>query len=621
MSDTDQYGIVDRYCDAKGDWKKTSEATRKTILTAMRIDTQEERREFPGAVVLQPRHTSPFPGAGTLRLEDGSEQQVSKSWPKDLPYGYHRWHGDDGRTCRVIVSPGRCYLPRKLHTWGWAAQLYALRSAGSWGMGDLGDLRELARWSSEEHKAGMLLINPIGATLPLAEQQPSPYSPSTRLYRSLLYLRMEDLPGIHELEEFPELQRQGTLLNREPQIDRDRIFMLKMNALELLFQRFSGDPAFDDYCREMGESLMRFARFNVLAEHRGTGWKRWPQQFRSPESPAVIRFAELRADRIRFHQWIQWQIDRQLAAAGQHLSIMQDLPIGVDAEGADSWTWQDVLAEGCSVGAPPDLFNTAGQDWGLPPLIPHRLRDAGYEPFIQTIRAGLRHAGGLRIDHVMGLFRLYWVPADGGPREGAYVRYPVDDLLGILALESHRAKAFVVGEDLGTVEEGTRERLHDAQVLSYRVLWFEDEPPKDYPEMAMAAVTTHDLPTIAGVLTGADLQEQRSLGIAADQKSEEEIKERLLVAAEVDEEVPVDEAIVQTHEKLTEAPSMLVVATLDDALGVTERPNLPSAAPDQRPNWSIPLPKMLEEIEEDERVRQVAEAMSKRVTGRSGSHR
>ena len=214
-----------------------------------------------------------------------------------------------------------------------------------------------------------------------------------------------------------------------------------------------------------------------------------------------------------YHQWLQWLIDEQLGRASAEIRVMHDLPIGVDPGGADAWAWQDVLAQGCSVGAPPDLYNTQGQDWGLPPFIPHKLRACGYEPVVKTLRAVLRHAGALRIDHVMGLFRLFWIPHGMGPQHGTFVRYKAEELLAIVALESHRAGAFVVGEDLGTVEMGVREQLAERNVLSYRLLWFETTPPRDYPPLAMVAVTTHDLPTIAGLWSGEDLTAQEAIGL------------------------------------------------------------------------------------------------------------
>ena len=249
------------------------------------------------------------------------------------------------------------------------------------------------------------------------------------------------------------------------------------------------------------------------------------------------------------------------------MTVIQDLPIGVAGGGADAWTWQDVLAEGVSVGAPPDAFNSQGQDWGSPPLIPWRLRDADYEPFIQSIRATIAGAGGLRIDHVMGLFRLWWVPAGGSAAEGAYVRYPAEDLLDIVALESHRAQALVVGEDLGTVEDGVREAMAEHGILSYRLLWFEDDDPAEWPAEAMAAITTHDLPTVAGLWTGADVEEQREHGTGTDEELERGRTSLLGHLPKLPDGAPVDEAVEQAHRRLAEAPSRLLSATLDDAVG------------------------------------------------------
>ena len=245
---------------------------------------------------------------------------------------------------------------------------------------------------------------------------------------------------------------------------------------------------------------------------------------------------------------------------------MQDLPIGFDADGADAWAFQDVLAEGISVGAPPDEFNTRGQNWGLPPFVPGRLRDAGYQPFIDTIRGCVRHSGGLRIDHVMGLFRLFWIPNGMEPREGAYVRSHARDLLAIVAIESQRARAVIVGEDLGTVEEDTRAELTRRKVLSYRLLWFEKGSPKKYPEQALAAVTTHDLPTIAGLWTGSDVAAQKELGMAPNEEGTREILSRVKRLAKVQARTPLSRAIASIHEALASAPSRIITATLEDAI-------------------------------------------------------
>ena len=252
-----------------------------------------------------------------------------------------------------------------------------------------------------------------------------------------MYLRIEEIPGAAALgADLERLAATGHALNQERVINRDAIFRLKVAALEQLWQGFGGDPAFEQYCKAQGDALSQFATFCTLAEHYGQGWRHWPAAYRHPDAPAVERFAAAHRDRVRFHQWVQWLLDDQLARVAAALPVMHDLPIGVDPNGADAWVWQDLLATDVTVGAPPDEYNTLGQNWGLPPFVPHKLRAAAYQPFRHTIQATLRHAAGLRIDHVMGLFRLFWIPREAEPSTGAYVRYPADELLAILALES-----------------------------------------------------------------------------------------------------------------------------------------------------------------------------------------
>jgi 4-alpha-glucanotransferase len=360
---------------------------------------------------------------------------------------------------------------------------------------------------------------------------------------------------------------------------------------------------------EQGQPLAQFAAFCALSEHYRSGWRQWPREYQRPDSPAVARFAAEHSERVRFFQWVQWLLDEQLARAAEEISLVQDLPIGVDPNGADAWAWQDLLANGVTVGCPPDEYNTRGQDWGLPPLIPLKLRDAGYEPFIQTIRSTLRHARGLRIDHVMGLFRLFWIPRGVDPSAGAYVEYAAEELLGILALESERAKAFVVGEDLGTVDEQARRQLGKRGVLSYRVLWFESAPPAGYPERALAAVTTHDLPTIAGLWSGSDLRMQKELDLEPNEDGIKQIRERLAVMANIAESAGIEEVIERTHRLLGQAPSLIVSATVDDALGVQERPNMPGTTTERWPNWSLALPEPQEKLEQSLLVRSIAQAL------------
>ncbi len=604
----DAWGIDSGYEDALGNWRDTSEASRKAVLEAMGVDPfHPAPPPQPLVRVMRPGETLSFHRGGDLRLEDGTELSFEKQLPPDLPFGYHSLlpHGAKS-PLRLIASPGKCFLPESLKIWGWAVQLYSLRSSKSWGMGDFADLRSMARWSRRDLGAGTLLINPIGAAGPGTPQNPSPYFPSSRRFRNPLYLRIDDIPGAAEAgRDMEEMRRQGKDLNQKELIDRDSIWALKMRALELLFSRFPGDPAFEKYCAEEGEALRQFGVFCSLGERHGNSWRRWPRGLRHPASAAVTRFAKEAEERVRFHKWVQWLLDRQVAAAARELPAIQDLPIGFDPGGADAWVWQDLLGRDTTVGVPPDEFNTLGQDWGLPPFTPHKLAEAGYEPIRQTIRAALRHGGGLRIDHVMGLFRLYWIPRGLDPSGGAFVRYSAEDLLAVVALESHRAKALVVGEDLGTVEASMREQLSRHRVLSYRLVWFEKKAPAAFPRLAMAAVTTHDLPTIAGLWSGHDLKKQKELRLNPNEKGTLEIRHRLAKMTGLSPLAPLDEVIARTHRLLANSPSMILTATLEDALGVLERPNVPNTTT-ERPNWSIPLPASLESIKKHPLVRKVA---------------
>jgi len=310
----------------------------------------------------------------------------------------------------------------------------------------------------------------------------------------------------------------------------------------------------------------------------------------------VARAAAEHADRVGFHAWVQWCFDRQLADASASIMRIADMPVGVDPGGFDAWDWQAQLAMDVSIGAPPDRFNAAGQDWGLPPFVPHRLRKAAYRPFIETIHAQLRHAGGLRIDHVLGLFRLWWVPAGMDPSRGAYVRSQTDELLEIVALESHRAGAVVIGEDLGTVSSGVRNELRLRRLLSTRLALFERVSPARYPAQSFAGVTTHDLPTVAGIWGGADLDGQRAVGLDPDPDALALLRSRLARAAGIGTDASLADVVVPLHERIAASPPMLVAATLEDALRVEERPNIPGTVAPARQNWSLALPVPIEEL-------------------------
>jgi 4-alpha-glucanotransferase len=611
----DAWGIEDGYIDTRGAWHATRPETRAALRGAM---DAEGDAPPPGKEILVVRRGGTLPDVGgpaELTLEDGATLRVDGSLPPDLPLGYHELRPLDGRPGPwLVVAPSRCHLPEGLRTWGWAVQLYALRSRASWGIGDLGDLRRLAEWSAVALRAGALLLNPLHAPLPLAPPEASPYFPSSRRYRNPLYIRVEDVPGAAEARvDLEALAAQGRARGAERRIDRATVFRLKMAALEHLWARGAGDaPAFARYRREEGPALEEFAVFCALAERHGTGWRRWPPEHRHPGAPAVARFAADQAGRVAFHAWLQWLLDGQLARAGRALRLVTDLAIGFDGEGADAWAWQDVLAPTVTVGAPPDDFAVEGQDWGFPPFTPHRLRARRYRPLVETLRANLRHAGGLRIDHVMGLFRLFWIPPAAPAAMGAYVRYPADEILAILALESERAGALIVGEDLGTVAPGVRERLAAERVLSTRVLWFEPGPPATYPALSLATVTTHDLPTVTGLWTGRDLAEQAAVGLRPSTEASAALRARLRELTGLPDDALPGDVVLGAHRCLAEAPSVLVTATLEDALGVAERPNIPGTTGDRRPNWSLALPRLVEEIEDDARVRALAAILGAR---------
>ena len=413
-SSPDAWGISPGYHDITGEWHDTPPETAAALMAAMRPD--EPVAPDP-AWVVEPGQERPIEGGPwDLVTEDGARVRAGDRLPPDLPLGYH-WleHVEGDRRRLVVVSPRRCHLPPGLRTWGWAAQLYALRSQGSWGIGDLADLRRLGHWS-KGLGACMVLLNPLHAPLP-SHPQPSPYYPSSRCFRNPIYLRVEEIPGAGELTaaqgnavDLDRLAAEGRALNAGRIIDRGRVWKLKLTALEALFERFErsdGDRAFDRFVAAGGQPLARYALHCALDETRDGTWPSWPADLRNPDSPEVARFGAEHAGRVRFHQWLQWCTEVQLEAAGETIDLVSDMAIGTDPAGADAWLWQDTLALDVRVGSPPDDFNRKGQDWGLPPFIPHRLRAAAYEPFIRMLQTGFRGAGGLRFDHVMGLFRLY----------------------------------------------------------------------------------------------------------------------------------------------------------------------------------------------------------------------
>lgn len=602
------FGIMPEYPDIYGTWHHLDGDTARHLHRAMDVPGSAGAPPPLDTVLVTRAGVERDAPHGELELEDGQTRPVGGVLPTDLPLGYHTLHRAEAPPVTVIVSPGSC-LPHPGRLWGWAVQTYALRSEASWGVGDLGDLARFGRWARASG-AGVALINPLDAAIPQQPRRTSPYYPSSRRFRDLLYLDMASVPGIDRVaDRLPGLatEARGTA----HRIDRDAVMAAKRRALEWLWwedDRCGHEPAFEAYRRDQGEALERFATFMALAEVHGGGWRAWPTRFHDPDGTAVADFAVEHATRIRFHAWCQWLLDEQLRAAAEAVPLMRDLPVGVDPDGADAWVWQDVFAADVSVGAPPDDLGPQGQDWKVPAFIPWKLRAAAYRPYIETLRSAFRHAAALRIDHVLGLFRLFWIPPSG-PAHGTYVRQPVGDLLDILALESHRAGAYVVGEDLGTVEDGVREELAARDVLRYRVLWFEDAPPRAWGANALGSVSTHDLPTVAGLWSGADLQMLRDAGLPADGEMHERMRATLADRTGLPPDASPEEACVAAARTIGAAGSDLVVVQLEDAVAARHRINVPGTDEERPDNWSLPLPVTLEALPDDPTAQRVVAAV------------
>jgi (1->4)-alpha-D-glucan 1-alpha-D-glucosylmutase len=557
----------------------------------------------------------------------------------------------------IIITPETCYMPPELSgdekVFGLGAQLYALRSSRNWGMGDFTDLKELLKLSSGKG-AGILGINPISALFPQNPEHASPYSPSSRIFLNYFYLDLEAVQDFQEANwikekvDSPEFQARLSSLRKIDQVDYSGVAEVKQEILEALWGHFKEHHILTDSERarqfrnfqQRGDNvLFYYGVFEAISEyfhkkgqaHTYWGWPVWPEEYRDPMSPKVLEFAKNHMDRVEFFHYVQWQADMQLASLGRlpmeqglKVGLYMDLPVSVDGAGFDTWFQQDVFALGARVGAPPDDFNLKGQDWGLSPFIPHKLKEKAYLPFILMLRANMKYAGALRIDHVMGLMRLFWVPPGEDPERGAYVRYPFKDLLGILALESKRNRCLVIGEDLGTVPDEVREALGPMNVLSYRVSYFEKNQegnlklPQDYPKQALCAVSTHDLPTLWGywikmdIATRTDLdlfpsEELRARQIMERAKDKARFLIRLMEEGLLPEGMDVDPDVVPEmtsvlslaiHKYLARTPSKIFMIQLEDILGQVDQVNLPGTTT-QYPNWRKKLPILLESLEEN----------------------
>ena len=600
MVGQDEWGVADGYWGTDGQWRATSDDTRAALHSSLGADVHPNGPPAgPPTWFVHAGESPEVWNPGEIDVEDGGTVRVDDRLPPDLPLGGHLLRSDDGAVTRLFVVPhhGRP-APR---TWGWSVQLYATRSGSSWGHGDLGDLAALATWAGDSG-AGLVAHNPIGATVPVGPQQPSPYYASSRRFWSPLYLRVEDVPGAAAAASFDEARRAGIALNRERRIDRDVVWALKRSVLEEVWAETRSSP---ETVRRLESAthdaaLDRHSAFCALAETYGPSWREWPAAYRHPSSEAVEAFAATNLDRLEFWRWLQLLTDEQLdRAAVAGAQLMADLPVGFDPDGADAWVDQDLLAADCRIGAPPDDLGPLGQDWGLPPYVPWKLREAAYEPWRATIRRTLVSAGALRIDHVMGLFRLFWIPPGTDARHGSYVYWPGTELLDLAVMEAVRAGAVLVGEDLGTVEPEVRTALAEREVYGYRVGWFEDDPPEEWPGTCVGSLTTHDLPTVRGVWSGTDAEVRADAGQPVDPHDDALLRGRLarLAGVESDEDLSSREVGLRAHRRLAHAGCDIVMATLEDAIDSPDRPNVPGTI-DEHPNWSVALPVPIEALDD-----------------------
>ena len=623
------YGVVPDYHGHDGGHHAASAQTLVAVLAALGVDASSPerialalqnvdhapwRRVLPPVVVVRAGRQVHVP----VHVSHG---EAVTAW---IELGWHEMYArlpDTTAHAPVVVTPDRLELIGGLErrrAWGYLAQLYSIRSRASWGVGDLSDLAEVVALAGRRSGADFVLVNPLAAAEPTTPMTPSPYLPATRRFVNPLYIRVEDVREAAYLSSadraLVEWAAEPALaLGDDPrQIDRDVAWTAKKAALEVVFaapRSPARQQAFDDYVAAESPGLETFALWCALTERYG-GITGWPDAARDVTSDLVAAARAELADRVVFHEWLQWVADEQLAAAqraareaGMRIGIMHDLAVGAHPEGADAWALGEVMATGATVGAPPDMYNQQGQDWSQPPWHPDALARAGYRPYRDMIRTLLRHAGALRIDHVIGLFRLWWVPRGHPATEGAYVRYDHEALVGILALEAHRAGAVVIGEDLGTVEPWVRDYLAERGILGTSVLWFEKDhlgnplPPEQYRRLTLASVTTHDLPPTAGYLAGEHVALRARLGLLTKPVEEvaaeaDDERERMIAALRgrglLGDQPSEREVVEALHRWVLATPAVLVGVALTDSVGERRAQNQPGTDREY-PNWKVPL--------------------------------
>jgi len=660
-------GVQQDFWDIFGRQHFTAPETNRAILTALGFDcsseevllrsvadrdASERNRGLPPVLVISENAPLRIPGkssAPDFDLEITTEQGqtlpirikngIAQPSPR-LPLGYHRARLTNARTgneMRLIVTPDRAWLPPNTRYAGLGITLYGLRSRRNWGVGDFHDLRDLADWAVSALHVEFIALNPLHAIHNRRPYNTSPYLPNSIYFRNFLYLDIEEVPGYEEIryhfqdEQFcTELEQ----LRTAPTVEYEQVAALKKRALDLVFKATPPDGECRDWIASQGELLRCYATYCALDEHLRAKnpdlwvWPDWPEKYRDPASPEVRRFAAEHEHEILFHGWLQWNVDRQLAEVQKHargrgmrIGLYHDLALATDRFGSDLWAQRSFYVAGCRVGSPPDDFSPTGQDWSFPPPNSRQHREDGYRLYSESIRRSMRHGGALRIDHVMRLFRLYWIPEGHDATRGAYVRDRAEDLVRILALESVRHQALIVGEDLGTVEPEVRETLARFGILSYRLLYFERvdgrfKTPNEYPAQALASSTTHDLPTITGFWTANDIEARLRAGTIdhagyetqkADRaRDKQNLLDALFAARLLPENYPrqadlIPELTGELHYAITgylaKTPSALWLVNQEDLTKEPAQQNLPGTT-SEYPNWSRKMRWSIEDLNE-----------------------
>ncbi|MCC5883174.1 MAG: 4-alpha-glucanotransferase [Halomonas sp.] len=691
----DAAGLISEWEDSEGNLCRLDPATRRELLSCLGYPAESDREiaaslerlrgpaspsEWPPLITAEQGQSTPLPSSlppGTryvLTLEEGKRDEgvldAQGALPGVATTGYHRLSIAEV-DITLAVAPTRCFTvadacgsetPR---LWGLTAQLYALRRLGDDGIGDTLALERLVRHAAEAGAAAVA-ISPVHAMFSADVTRFSPYAPSSRLLYNVLHASPEALLGEEAVKHAKEISGvNGDLprLEADPLLDWPATASAKLTWLRALWddlmhredaQAHSIRQALSAFREDGGSTLELHCRFEALQQRLGIlDWRQWPQELRDPAGQEVARFAEVDSRDVEYHAFLQWLVSEGLAhaqasarEAGMPIGLMSDLAVGADAAGSQAWSRQEEMLEGLSIGAPPDTFNVHGQDWGLAPFSPQGLVRSGFRSFIDMLRAGFAHAGGLRIDHVLGLMRLWLIPHGNAPNEGGYVRYPLDDLLRLVALESWRHRAIVIGEDLGTVAPGFRRQLARRGILGISVLWFERDDegnflaPAQWSKDAIATSTTHDLPTLAGWWVGRDIEWRSHLGLLGEgQDAESEHAERRVARARLADalgltdpqhhpevldanELPASQVLDACIRHLGLTPAPLVLLPVEDALGLEEQANLPGTIK-EHPNWRRRLPdasaRLFASTEVRHRMEQLVEARQKANSVQEGS--